>query len=379
MPIFNEWGRIPAFGKVGVLIGMELKEVLEGLLICPISHSELSFLTEDKLFDLKQGKPQPIHPQLSAVLNDPRLTGILTNVEGSIYYPIIDDIVFLLSRYAIRLDHNLQVEEQSDEKTKADVQSFYDNFGWKAQQGVYQDAKDSEDLRPVCDDYIQQCHHRVKACLPESGRFLLDIASGPIQYPAYLNYSANFQYRICADISITALIEAKKKLNHKGIYLLCDITQLPIQDNKIDAIVSLHTLYHVPAEQQAKGFAELYRVLKSGGKSVIVYSWGTRSLLMNMFMFPLKLASAIRRKLLNKKADLYFYTHSYRWFCKEIRTKYNTQLFSWRSVNVPFLKVFIHPYLGGRCVLKFFAWLEESFPSLMGRIGAYPLFVSVKK
>lgn len=344
------------------------KEVLEELLICPITHSTLRWATEEE---------QTAMVEAIAALKQSRLTGLLKAKDSEVYYPIIDDVVFLLPRHAIQF--NAPTSSSHFDQAKADMQSFYDNVGWKASEGVYQDARDSEDLRTVSHDYIQQCHQRVKAQLPETGRYLLDIACGPIQYPVYESYSEKYQYRICADLSLTALMEAKKKLKAKGIYILCDITELPIQSNVIDAVVSLHTLYHVPAEQQAKGFAHLHRVLKVGGKSVIVYSWGTRSLLMNLAMFPFKIASLIRRKLLNKKAKIYFYTHSYRWFCTEIKANYNTQLLSWRSVNVPFLKVFIHPLLGGHCVLKFIASLEERFPHFMGRIGAYPLFVSVKK
>lgn len=321
--------------------GMTSKEVLEDLLICPITQNKLQLLT----------------------------SGLLKTQDHEIYYPIKDGIIYLLP------------QAKQAEQTKQDVQSFYDNLGWKKEGDVYKDAKDSEDLRTVSKQYIEECHQRVKTHLPIQGQYLLDIACGPLQYPTYLTYSDNFDYRICADISLTALKEAQKKLGDKGIYILCDVTALPIEANKIDAVVSLHTLYHVPADQQAKGFAELHRVLKPGGKSVIVYSWGQRSILMNVTMFPFKALSFLRRKLISKyaKQELYFYTHSYRWFCEEIKEKYNTSLFSWRSVNVPFLKVFIHPFLGGGTFLKMIAWLENTFPEQMGRIGAYPMLVSTKK
>jgi hypothetical protein len=79
-----------------------------------------------------------------------------------------------------------------------------------------------------------------------------------------------------------------------------------------------------------------------------------------------------------KGRTLYFYAHSYRWFRREIQTQYQTQIYSWRSVNVPFLKTYIHPKWGGRQLLKMIHWLENRAPALMGRIGAYPLFVSKK-
>lgn len=322
--------------------------MLEDLLICPITQQPLQWGDEEKK--------------------------CLVTADRAIYYPVVDDIAFLLPQYATRSGEKTKIDP-----IKAEMQAFYDEIGWKAERGIYRDASDSEDLRAVSHEYREHCHQRVKAQLPKAGRYLLDVACGPIQYPAYLSYSEGFDYRICADLSLRALQEAKLRLKEKGIYLLCDITQLPIKNNAIDAIVSLHTLYHVPANEQAKGFAELYRVLKPQGKAVIVYSWGVRSILMNVLMFPFKLASYCRRKVLRLKTPLYFYTHSYRWFCEEIQSQYNMKLLCWRSINVPFLKVFIHPLLGGKWVLKIMMKLEEKFPTFMGRIGAYPLFVSEKK
>ena len=40
---------------------------------------------------------------------------------------------------------------------------------------------------------------------------MLDMASGPIQYPEYLVYSSNFKKRYCVDLSKNALEAAKKK------------------------------------------------------------------------------------------------------------------------------------------------------------------------
>lgn len=312
--------------------------------------------------------------QAHAVLFDETVTGVLKVAEEDLYYPIMDGIVCLLPQCVVPTPSTLTWDE-----TTKNVKSFYDTLGWSQKKGVYQDAADSEDRRQVSDEYIQRCHQRVKSHLPKKGQYLLDIASGPLQYPAYLSYSENYDIRICADISITALREAKRKLQDKGMYVLCDITQLPFVNNSIDAVVSLHTLYHVPAQQQAKGFSELHRVLKPGGSSVIVYSWGPHCALMKMTMFPFKWANALKRRLQKQPSPLYFYTYPYRWLSTEIQAKYTMSIYSWRSVTVPFLRVFIHPWLGGRWLLRGIAYLEERFPTLMGRIGAYPLLVSVKQ
>src|SRR5512143_479083 len=100
---------------------------------------------------------------------------------------------------------------------KQEVREFYDQVGWQeVSQGVYQNAH-YEDLRPVARDYIHRCHLRVARHLKPAGRFLLDAGSGPIQYPEYLEYSRGYQYRVCADISITALKEARKRVGEPGL------------------------------------------------------------------------------------------------------------------------------------------------------------------
>ncbi|MEJ2013580.1 MAG: hypothetical protein P8X64_15315, partial [Anaerolineales bacterium] len=70
-----------------------------------------------------------------------------------------------------------------DADVKQSVKEFYDSVGWRGiGEGLYQNAR-YEDLRPVSREYIHRCHLRVSRHLPESGRFLLDAGSGPIQYP----------------------------------------------------------------------------------------------------------------------------------------------------------------------------------------------------
>jgi ubiquinone/menaquinone biosynthesis C-methylase UbiE len=313
--------------------------------------------------------------EILKLLRCPRTGAALSWVNGfealqaedhDIFYPVIDNIFYLLGDYS--------------SATQEQVQKFYNDVGWKQTEGVYQDALDSEDLRSISADYILQCHLRLNQFLPKQGKYLLDIACGPVQYAAYETYSKNFEYRICADISVRALMEAQKKLGDQGIYVLCDITQLPFRSDQIDAAISLHTLYHVEQKKQLQAFDELNRVLKPQGTSVVVYSWGRHSLLMALFLFPQKILNFSKRFFLRARNGdtLYFYAHSYQWFDQHIKAKYASTLYAWRSVNVPFLKLFVHPWLAGRAVLKAIFWLENRFPIVMGRIGAYPLFVTTK-
>ncbi|KUK93895.1 MAG: hypothetical protein XE06_0911 [Anaerolineaceae bacterium 46_22] len=141
----------------------------------------------------------------------------------------------------------------TEENSKKDVREFYNQVGWKLiDESLYQNAQ-FEDLRPVSKEYIHRCHMRVNKHLSPKGRFFLDAGSGPVQYSEYLTYSENYHARVCMDISIVALQEAKKRLGDHGRYVVGDIAHLPFKDDVFDGIVSLHTIHHVPMEDKLPG------------------------------------------------------------------------------------------------------------------------------
>ena len=131
----------------------------------------------------------------------------------------------------------------TENNTKQQVREFYDQIGWSQEDdGNYQNAR-YEDLRPVSREYIHKTRLRVNQHLLPSGKYLLDAGSGPVQYPEYLTYSEGYDYRVCADISITALQEAKKRLGDHGLCIVADVANLPFAPNAFDGIVSMHTIH----------------------------------------------------------------------------------------------------------------------------------------
>ena len=157
---------------------------------------------------------------------------------------------------------------------KQQVKDFYDQVGWQeVSEGVYQNAR-YEDLRPVVSDYIHKCHLRVSRYLQPSGKLMLDAGSGPIQYPEYLTYSKDYDFRVCADISIQALREARKRVGAHGLFVVSDVANLPFKPEIFDGVVSLHTIHHLPVDEHLQAYQELHRVLKTGRSAVIVNGWG---------------------------------------------------------------------------------------------------------
>lgn len=270
-----------------------------------------------------------------------------------------------------------------DSRLKKEVQEFYDTIGWRKKAGtLYEDAHRFEDLRPVSSDYVHRCHMRVKRYLRESGRYLLDAGAGPIQFSEYLEYSMGYRFRVCLDLSMTALREARDKLGDKGLYILGDIVNLPFRENAFGAVVSLHTIYHVPADEQKAAFLEIHRVLESGATAAVVYSWGDHSALMFLPVVVPRKTRALSRKLTgtiylpkHQDPELYFFPHNYRWVRRNLMEVMDLDIVVWRSVSVPFLRQYIMDNHIGRQTLRFIYWLEEKLPRWAGRWGQYPLII----
>jgi SAM-dependent methyltransferase len=281
---------------------------------------------------------------------------------------------------------------------KEQVREFYDSVGWKVVgEGLYQNAR-YEDLRPVSRDYIHRCHLRVQRFIPQEGKYLLDAGSGPIQYPEYLEYSKGFKYRVCLDISILALREARERIGNHGLYVQADIANLPFGGDTFEGTVSLHTIHHLPDGEHEKAFTELVRILKPGGKAAVVYSWGNHSPLMSLVARPLAWATGIleKRRLkrgivpgeeaqgneasedridLVKKPGTFTFKHNYQWIRSELKDVPGLEIRVWRSVSTAFLRTFIHQKLLGRLWLGLIYLFEELMPRILGRFGQYPLIL----
>lgn len=280
-----------------------------------------------------------------------------------------------------------------DGKIREDVRQFYDRIGWQMEaDGFYQNAR-YEDLRPVARDYVHNCHMRIKRHLKPQGRFLLDAGSGPIQYPEYLTYSEDYQYRVCVDLSIVALQEAAKRTGAHGLFVVADVANLPFEEDVFDGVVSLHTIHHVPGPEKGNAYRELYRVMLPGSCGVVVNGW-TVSPLMVRSQWLVRLMEGIGGRLVARRGKsqpdvkkqqaavqaeakptgTFIQKQDPAWLEKELQgIPYD--ILVWRSVSVRWMRALIHRQLGGRMWLRLLFWLEESFPHFFGRQGQYPLVV----
>ena len=357
------------------------------ILQCPVSFQSLRLMYAEE----------------TAQLNTEIANGLVYNLEGNrisnlfsdglitedkqLIYEIADGIAILLPICAISTNKNKTGTQKLSIETQI-IKAFYDNIGWnKTEDKLFEDARRFEDLRPVMQSYISKCHLRLNNYIQPIGKFILDAASGPVQYDEYLTYSENYEYRICVDVSIDALKHAQRRIGNKGIYLLADITSLPIKANVCDAFISLHTLYHVPALHQLKALQELVRVLKKDATGVVVYSWKT-SMLMTLFQ-PRVLARKIftwfnagkenSKIILSEDTDFYFHAYTQTWFDKDLKANFpNIQLGIWRTISPVVSRRFIQSWFFGELITATIYSLENKFPNFFGRYGQYPVFILIK-
>lgn len=350
------------------------------VLRCPLTAAPLRPASATELRDV-QAAAEALRGR--GLPNGPLLAALVCSAAG-VAYPLIDGIPCLLAAWAVPLGGGERSEEhalEASDDIKDSLRRFYDDFGWKQQDGVFKDAQLYEDLRAVSERYRHRANERVAERLPASGHYLLDVASGPIQYDDYAAFSERFEVRLCVDLSIAALRQARERLGDRGVYILGDITNLPIADSAMDAFVSLHTIYHVPAAEQRRAFLELHRVLRPGGRGVVVYSWGDTAAI-RVAEAPIRAAKAAlapwRGMVEQKRATgdavppLYFAPYAYRWFAEQ-HWPFAYRIASWRSLSVRMLKRYVPDSHVGERVLKAVAALEDRFPAELGRLGQYPL------
>ena len=277
----------------------------------------------------------------------------------------------------------------TEKNTKQDIRAFYDKTGWsQVGEGRYQNAT-YEDLRPVAREYTHRTHLRVNQYIAETGKYLLDAGSGPVQYPEYLTYSKGYDYRVCVDISSTALKEARQRLGEHGLYVIADIAKLPFKKDAFDGIVSLHAIHHLHVDEHPAAYNELYRTLAPERRAAVVNGWG-RSWFFRTIHTPWRIRKSARKlwrgiktgKGFSKKSvapEITFVDkYDANWLKKNVGKDMPLKIYAWRSITSITTRLYAHSWLGGRIMLGFLFKLEARFSTWFGENGAYPLIVLEK-
>ena len=260
------------------------------------------------------------------------------------------------------------------------VSKFYNEVGWKTGEGVTDDAKRFEDLRENAQEYVSKCRLRVLRHIPQNGINILDMASGPIQYKEYLEFSKNFKKRYCVDLSSDALDQAKKKIGDHGVFLHGSFFDISLDQNFFDCVVSLHTLYHIDKNQQENVVRKLLDVTKYEKPIVIVYeNPASLSNLIKKYLRSLKKSIFFLFKRKKREEQLlYHYVHPLDWWDRfsDIAT---VEIFPYRSFPSSIQKKVIPNNFIGFKMLEFLFYLEDRFPRFFVKYAHYPLIVLRKR
>lgn len=262
------------------------------------------------------------------------------------------------------------------------VQTFYTSQGWETAEGITTDARLWEDHRQVAASYVSGCRRRVLRHIPRSGgKRLLDMASGPIQYPEYLEYSRGYEKRVCVDLSPQALSAAREKIGDHGEFVCGSFLSNNFPTDHFDCTISLHTIYHIDADQQALAVRELLRVTRPGAPVIIVYS-NPDALISRLARSGRSLSRLFTgSKALpsdQTSAPLYFHAHPIGWW-QQFRDEANLQLRPWRALAADESRLIIPDNLFGQSILRIVEAFESVCPWLAVRLLRYPMIILTKR
>ena len=199
----------------------------------------------------------------------------------------------------------------------ASVRRWYDQHGWRRDEatGLYRDtaAFSGAGSRSAGAAYYEgRSYERLNRRF-SGGRYFLDAACGALAHREYLAWSADFEARLCVDISSVALEEARMKLGKHGLYVQANVAELPFKDGTIDGGLSAYTVQHVDADDQVTVLRELARVLRPGATFVIISGIepGVRTFFYRVFRTLLR---RFTYKSKSRVSELYYFARSPKWW-----------------------------------------------------------------
>jgi ubiquinone/menaquinone biosynthesis C-methylase UbiE len=261
------------------------------------------------------------------------------------------------------------------------VQEFYDRFGWVQEGGRTGEQKlfwapGSGPLRTILE---QNRIDRMVSAVREAGPNLNLIEAGCGGNPATALLPLCSRYT-GVDFSETGLALAREKVSTANVpfdLVTGDVCSLPFPDGSFDAGYSAHVFYHIDdVAAQAKAFRELCRVVRPGGRVVLILA-NSRPLL-----FPVRLAArlaaetpvlsdALRR--LRRPSPLPYLPMPLSWM-RRLLSEFGTVDMTchalestWLLQNVSESNIF------GRTVLRAMTQAERAAPHALLHLGNYVL------
>jgi len=279
------------------------------------------------------------------------------------------------------------------ENNEVKANEYYNTVGWETEEEITEDARRWEDLREYPREYVSKSRLRLMRHIPKSGENILDMASGPIQYKEYLEYSRNFKKRYCVDLSSEALESARHKISNHGVFMHGDFLTLPFEENFFDCAVSLHTIYHIEKNMQEKAVRKLIYVTKPGKPVIIIYSNPNTLLVLKPYQQLRKFLSFLynlpgkikqisvrdsKKKTAEPEVNLYIYPYPNEWWYS-FSDVADVSIRPWRSFSSDIQQSIIPDNKIGKLMLKILFRLEDSFPNFFAKNFQYPMIILTKR
>lgn len=121
-----------------------------------------------------------------------------------------------------------------------------------------------EEIEPISYSYSLHEYSEFK------GKMVLDVGSGNgYVLSKYAREGANVYGIDITDVGIKLCRERFEHFGIKGNFEVADAQDIPFQDNTFDCVCSMGVLHHVP--NTSKALDEIYRVLKPGGRLIVMF------------------------------------------------------------------------------------------------------------
>jgi SAM-dependent methyltransferase len=267
--------------------------------------------------------------------------------------------------------------------TKA-TKDFYDQIGWKRQQGVLVDQALFTALAPgpILRGLIAHREALLQSCLGGTRLHLADFGCGGS--PA--SFLASFcRCYTAVDFSPTGLAEAARELQATGVpfeTVEADITDLPMEDGSFDVAYSAQAIYHIAdANGQAAAFSEIMRVVKPGGRALFVmanpfpvlFPW--RALRRALAMTPV--LGAVLNKL-RAKPPLPYLPMPLGWMRRQLQDSGRVVILTYAIPSFWFDQHVSETSPWTAWLWRTARWMEMHWPTLSARLGCYVLIVVEK-
>ena len=259
------------------------------------------------------------------------------------------------------------------------IREFYDETGWNLVGDTTTDAIINENFTEVAREYVHKIRNRISEEIG-SGANLLDIGCGPIQYPEYLDYSKNFDKRVCVDLSKKALDIAKSKIGDHGAFFVGDYLDIKTGYEPYSGATLINVLYHVDILDQEKMVRKILSELEVGKVLVVVYSnpksFSSR---LNMILVFIKrlLRLLFQRKNFNSQSNpIYFRRHNLD-FWQLFQDESSVKIRAWRTFTPAIEKVLFRRFFMGKGFLDLLYKIEKY--RFWAKVAEYQIITLSKK